>query len=162
MFGLTAGAHTPRALDSDSLPEAVQRAMYPLLARTGLGVESSPCPGTAWVRIAESQPSAQRGVWFSQTPKLLINWGLPFFLRFPCSPPLVALAAAFLAFFRQRPALQLEILALRHQLGVLQRSGGRLVKHARYYWLMLAESHLTRRLFGSMVRRIEALPAPTG
>ena len=27
----------------------------------------------------------------------------------------------------------------------------------RYYWLMLAESHLTRRLFGSMVRRISAL-----
>jgi len=35
---------------------------------------------------------------------------------------LVALAAAFLAFFRQRTALQLEILALRHQLGVLHRS----------------------------------------
>ena len=31
-----------------------------------------------------------------------------------------------------------------------------------YYWLLLAESHLTRRLFGSMVRRIEALPAPPG
>jgi len=44
----------------------------------------------------------------------------------------------------------------------LVKTGGRLVKHARYYWLMLAESHLTRRLFGSMVRRIEALPAPTG
>ena len=32
----------------------------------------------------------------------------------------------------------------------LVKTGGRLVKHARYYWLMLAESHLTRRLFGSM------------
>ena len=39
----------------------------------------------------------------------------------------------------------------------LVKSGGRLVKHARYYWLLLAESHLTRRLFGAMVRRIEAL-----
>ena len=37
------------------------------------------------------------------------------------------------------------------------KTGGRVVKHARYYWLMLAESHLTRRLFGSMVRRIDAL-----
>ena len=27
---------------------------------------------------------------------------------------------------------------------------------------MLAEGHLTRRLFGSMVRRIEALPVPAG
>jgi len=33
----------------------------------------------------------------------------------------------------------------------LVKTGGRLVKHARYYWLMLAESHLTRRLFGAMV-----------
>ena len=33
---------------------------------------------------------------------------------------------------------------------------------ARYYWLLLAESHLTRRLFGSMLRRIWALPVPTG
>jgi hypothetical protein len=30
------------------------------------------------------------------------------------------------------------------------------------YWLLLAESHLTRQLFGSMVRRIAALPLPTG
>ena len=44
----------------------------------------------------------------------------------------------------------------------LVKTGGRLVKHRRYYWLMLAESHLTRRLFGSMVRRIEELAAPAG
>ena len=44
----------------------------------------------------------------------------------------------------------------------LVKTGGRLVKHARYYWLLLAESHLPRRLFGAMVRRIEALPVPTG
>ena len=44
----------------------------------------------------------------------------------------------------------------------LVKTGGRLVKHARYYWLLLAESHLTRRLFGSMLRRIWALPVPTG
>jgi len=44
----------------------------------------------------------------------------------------------------------------------LVKTGGRLVKHARYYWLLLAESHLTRRLFGSMVRRIEALAVPAG
>jgi hypothetical protein len=39
---------------------------------------------------------------------------------------------------------------------------GRLVKHARYYWLLLAESHLTKRLFAGMVRRMEALPVPAG
>ena len=44
----------------------------------------------------------------------------------------------------------------------LVKTGGRLVTHARYYWLLLTESHLTRRLFGSMLRRIWALPVPTG
>ncbi|MBZ5672575.1 MAG: transposase [Acidobacteriia bacterium] len=44
----------------------------------------------------------------------------------------------------------------------LVKTGGRLVKHARYDWLLLAESHLTRRLFGSRVRRIAELPLPAG
>jgi Transposase DDE domain group 1 len=44
----------------------------------------------------------------------------------------------------------------------LVKTGGRLVKHARYYWLLLAESHLTRQLFGAMLRRIWALPVPAG
>jgi hypothetical protein len=42
----------------------------------------------------------------------------------------------------------------------LVKTGGRLVKHASYYWLLLAESHLTRRLSWAMVRRIELLPLP--
>jgi hypothetical protein len=44
----------------------------------------------------------------------------------------------------------------------LMKPSGRLIKHARYYWLMLAESHLTRWLFGSMVRRIGTLAVATG
>jgi hypothetical protein len=44
----------------------------------------------------------------------------------------------------------------------LVKTGSRLVKHARYYWLFLAERHLTRGLFGSMVRRISELPLPGG
>jgi len=40
--------------------------------------------------------------------------------------------------------------------------GGRLVKHARYYWSLLAEGHLTRRLFGAIVQRLAMLPGPTG
>jgi len=36
----------------------------------------------------------------------------------------------------------------------LVKTGGRLIKHARYYWLLLAESHLTRRLFASMLGRM--------
>jgi hypothetical protein len=44
----------------------------------------------------------------------------------------------------------------------LVKTGGRLVKHARYYWLLLAESHLTKRLFGNMLRRIADLSLPAG
>jgi Transposase DDE domain group 1 len=44
----------------------------------------------------------------------------------------------------------------------LVKTGGRLIKHARYYWLLLAESHLTRRLFAGMLRKITALPVPAG
>jgi len=38
------------------------------------------------------------------------------------------------------------------------KTGGRVLKNARYYWLLPAESHLTRRLFGAMPGRIESLP----
>jgi Transposase DDE domain group 1 len=44
----------------------------------------------------------------------------------------------------------------------LVKTGGRLVKHARYYWLLLAEGHLTRRRFRAMLGRIALLPIPTG
>ena len=44
----------------------------------------------------------------------------------------------------------------------LVKTLGRLVKHARYYWLLLAEGHLTRRVFGVILRRIWALPVPAG
>jgi hypothetical protein len=44
----------------------------------------------------------------------------------------------------------------------LVETGGNLIKHARYYWLLLAESHLTRRLFEAMPGRIAALPSPAG
>jgi hypothetical protein len=44
----------------------------------------------------------------------------------------------------------------------LVKTGGRLIKHARYYWPLLAESHLTRRLFNSMLEKIAVLPSPAG
>jgi hypothetical protein len=44
----------------------------------------------------------------------------------------------------------------------LVKTGGRLVKHTRYYWLLLAESHLKKRLFEAMVGRIAALPVQAG
>jgi hypothetical protein len=44
----------------------------------------------------------------------------------------------------------------------LVNTGGRLLKHTRYYWLLLAESLLTRRLLGAMLGRITRLPVPRG
>ena len=63
-----------------------------------------------------------------------------FLLRFPCLPACSALFATLLASFRSRAALQLEILALRHQLGVLQRSVKRpkLTAADRVLWAWLA------------------------
>jgi hypothetical protein len=39
----------------------------------------------------------------------------------------------------------------------LFKTGARLVRHARYFVLQLAESHLTQRLFGQILARIERL-----
>jgi len=44
----------------------------------------------------------------------------------------------------------------------LVKTGARLVKHARYYWLLLAEGQLTRKRFGSMLRKMAALPVLNG
>jgi len=41
------------------------------------------------------------------------------------------------------------------------KTGGRLVKHARYDRLLLTEGHLTRQRFGNMLRRISALSLRT-
>jgi hypothetical protein len=40
----------------------------------------------------------------------------------------------------------------------LVKTGDWLVEHVRYYWLLLAESRLIRRLFGIMLGKIAALP----
>lgn len=60
-------------------------------------------------------------------------------LRLPCGHVIAALCAAVLASFRERAALQLEILALRHQLGVLRRSVKRpkLTNADRLLWAWL-------------------------
>jgi len=49
-----------------------------------------------------------------------------------------------------------------HRLLAPLKTGGRLVKHARYYWLLLAEGHLNRRRFAAMLGRIMLLPVPAG
>src|SRR5688572_9007897 len=53
---------------------------------------------------------------------MLINWKLSLIVRLPFGHIFTALIVSVSAAFRSRAALQLEILALRHQIGVLQRS----------------------------------------
>ena len=61
---------------------------------------------------------------------------LPLTSRFRFAPVLTAVFASLGASFRTRAALQLEILALRHQIGVLQRSVKRtkLTTTDRFLW----------------------------
>ena len=42
------------------------------------------------------------------------------------------------------------------------KTGDRLVKHVRYCWILLAEGHLTRRVFGAILRRIWTLALTAG
>ena len=60
---------------------------------------------------------------------------------------------------RDQPFQQLQ--AFEHPQRIV-KTGGRLAKHARYYWLFLAEGHLNRRRFGAMLGRIALLPVPAG
>ena len=65
---------------------------------------------------------SQKSMWFSQTPIWLIPLGSGVLASIPFGPLFSALFASVFASFRSRAALQLEILALRHQIGVLHRS----------------------------------------
>jgi hypothetical protein len=44
----------------------------------------------------------------------------------------------------------------------LVKTDGQRANLARYYWLLLAETHLRRQLFGALLGRIARLPVPTG
>jgi len=43
-----------------------------------------------------------------------------------------------------------------------QETDGRLVKHARHYWLLFAEDHLNQLRFGAMLARIALQLVLTG
>ena len=84
---------------------------------------------------------ARRRLWFSQIQTWLIQCELPTFRQFPPITVLSALLASTLSVFRSRAVLQLEILALRHQLGVLQRSvkKPKLNRFDRFLWAWFCE-----------------------
>jgi putative transposase len=76
-------------------------------------------------------------VWFPRIPITLVDWELPLIHRLPFGPLLTALITLLSDSFRSPAALQLEILALRHRIGILQRSVKRpkLTKAGRLLWV---------------------------
>ena len=80
-------------------------------------------------------------LWFPENPIWLIDWELTLFRRFSPALVVTALFTSVLVVFRSRAVLQLEILALRHQLGVLQRSVKRptLTAADRFLWAQLCQ-----------------------
>jgi hypothetical protein len=79
-------------------------------------------------------------LWLAKIRIRLIN--LRVAIGLPLGPVLAALADALLAGFRSRAALRLEILAPRHQIGVLQRSAKRprLTPANRFLWAWLCSA----------------------
>jgi hypothetical protein len=80
------------------------------------------------------------------------------------SQPLLGLLAYNLGNLRRRLVLpkRIDVWSLTSLQQRFVKTGGQLDKHSRHYWLLLAEGHLHRGLFGQMLRRISALPVPSG
>src|SRR5436309_1291931 len=113
--------------------ELARSTIAAMLKRHGIGPAPERSRKTTWKEFLTR-------LWFSQIPIRLINWDLSLILQFSFGPVLTALVAFFGASFRTRAALQLEILALRHQIGVLQRSVKRpkLTAADRFLWAWLS------------------------
>ena len=79
-------------------------------------------------------------LWFPETPIWLIHWELSFLRLFTPASTLMAVLAAARDCFRTRAALQIEVLALRHQLNILRRSvkRPRLTAADRFLWTRLS------------------------
>ncbi len=134
-----------------------------LFPRVGFIVTNLELPSRAVVRFYNKRGTAEQ--WIKEG-KLAVNW-----TRLSCHkfrPNEVRLQLSVLGYnlgnLWRRLALPKMIgnWSLTSLQQRLVKTGGRLVKHARYYWLLLAEGHLSRRLFSNMLRMIAALPLPDG
>ena len=129
----------------------------------GFIVTNLELPSRAVVRFYNKRGTAEQ--WIKEG-KLAVNWTRLSCHRFRGNEVRLWLSviAYNLGNLRRRLALpkKIENWSLTSLQQRLVKTGGRLVKHARYYWLLLAEGHLTRQRFGNMLRRIAALPVPNG
>jgi hypothetical protein len=134
-----------------------------LFPRVGFIVTSLPLPNRAVVRFYNRRGTAEP--WIKEG-KQAAHWTRLSCHRFRANE--VRLQLSVLAYNLGKPLAAAGAAKADRQLVIDQpataprQEGGRLVRHARYYWLLLAESHLTRRLFGAMLQRIWALPVATG
>ena len=69
----------------------------------------------------------------------------------------LALVLSLLAAPLAAEALQAKVYRVGGFIKGVPKTGARLVRHVRYYRLQLVESHLTQRLFGQFLGRIERL-----
>jgi hypothetical protein len=139
----------------------VEHHLGELFPRVGFIVTNLGLPSRAVVRFYNKRGTAEQ--WIKEG-KLAVNWTRLSCHRFRGNEVRLWLSviAYNLGNLWRRLALPKKIgnWSLTSLQQRLVKTGGRLVKHARYYWLLLAEGHLTRQRFGSMLRRIAALPLP--
>ncbi len=134
-----------------------------LFPRVGFIVTNLETPSRAVVRFYDKRGTAEQ--WIKEG-KQVVKMTRPSCHRFRSNQ--VRLAVSLLAYnlgnLWRRLTLpkRIENWSLMSLQQRLVKTGGRLVKHARYYWLFLAEGHLTRQLFAAMVRRIAVLSLPAG
>ncbi len=129
--------------------------------------KSSGLPSRAVVRFYNQQSTVEQWIkegkprW-SKSGKLAVNWTRLSCHRFRRNEVRLWLSVIPTLSGRLASPKNIGTWSLTSLQQRLVKTGGRLVRHARYDWLLLAEGHLSRRLFGSMVRMIATLPQPDG
>jgi len=141
----------------------VEHHLGELFPRVGFIVTNLTLPSRAVVRFYNKRGPAEQ--WIKEG-KLAVNWTRLSYHRFRGNEVRLWLSviAYNLGNLWRRLALPRRVRnwSLTSLQQRLVKTGGRLIKHARYYWLLLAAGHLSRRLFASMLRMIGALPVPDG
>ena len=134
-----------------------------LFPRVGFIVTNLGLPSQAVVRFYNKRGTAEH--WIKEG-KLAVNWTRLSCHRFRGNEVRLWLSviAYNLGNLWRRLALPTKIgsWSLTSLQQRLVKTGARPVKHARNYWRLLAEGHLTRQRFGSMLRRVAAPPPPNG
>jgi hypothetical protein len=141
----------------------VEHHLGELFPRVGFIVSNLTLPSRAVVRFYNKRGTAEQ--WIKEG-KLAVNWTRLSCHRFRGNEVRLYLSVIAYNLGNLWRRLALPRRVRNWSLSSLQqrlvKTGGWLVKHARYYWLLLAEGHLSRRLFASMLRMIAALPLPDG